>query len=45
VLASTNETNRRWEEGRALLEQMQMEIANLKAALAQAQTLGSGLPD
>lgn len=45
MIASTDETNRRWGEGLALLEQMQLEIADLQAALAKARTLGSGLRD
>jgi hypothetical protein len=44
ALASEAEANRRWEECCALIEQARVEIDALRAALAQAQSLGSGAP-
>ena len=44
ALASQEEANRRWEECRTLIEQARVEIDALRAALAQAQSLGSGAP-
>jgi len=42
ALASADEANRRWEECRALVDQLRIENAALRAALSQAQMLGSG---
>ncbi|KAL4073941.1 hypothetical protein V8B97DRAFT_2003637 [Scleroderma yunnanense] len=48
ALASADEANRRWEECRALVDQLRIENAALRAALSQAQSqlgqLGQGLP-
>ena len=45
ALASADEANRRWEECRALVDQLRIENAALRAALSQAQMLaGSGAP-
>jgi exonuclease VII small subunit len=44
ALASEEEANRRWEECRTLIELARVEIDALRAALAQAQSLGSGAP-
>ncbi|KAA1471761.1 hypothetical protein DENSPDRAFT_837830 [Dentipellis sp. KUC8613] len=41
ALASADEANRRWEECRALVDQLRIENAALRAALSQAQ-VGSG---
>ena len=40
ALASADEANRRWEECRALVDQLRIENAALRAALSQAQMLG-----
>lgn len=40
ALASADEANRRWEECRALVDQLRIENAALRAALSQAQILG-----
>ncbi len=37
ALASADEANRRWEECRALVDQLRIENAALRAALSQAQ--------
>ena len=37
ALASADEANRRWEECRALVDQLRVENASLRAALQQAQ--------
>ncbi|KAF8499604.1 hypothetical protein F5888DRAFT_1611317 [Russula emetica] len=42
ALASADEANRRWEECRALVDQLRIENAALRAALSQSQMLGSG---
>jgi len=42
ALASADEANRRWEECRALVDQLRIENAALRAALSQAQMMGSG---
>jgi len=42
ALASADEANRRWEECRALVDQLRIENAALRAALSQSQILGSG---
>jgi len=39
ALASADEANRRWEECRALVDQLRVENAALRAALSQAQML------
>lgn len=39
ALASADEANRRWEECRTLVDQLRVENAALRAALAQAQQL------
>lgn len=39
ALASADEANRRWEECRALVDQLRIENAALRAALAQAQAM------
>jgi hypothetical protein len=44
ALASADEANRRWEECRALVDQLRIENAALRAALSQAQMLGSSVP-
>lgn len=41
ALASADEANRRWEECRALVDQLRVENAALRAALSQAQLLSS----
>jgi hypothetical protein len=41
ALASADEANRRWEECRALVDQLRVENAALRAALSQAQLLPS----
>lgn len=41
ALASADEANRRWEECRALVDQLRIENAALRAALAQAQMMGA----
>ncbi|KAF8634689.1 hypothetical protein AX17_004126 [Amanita inopinata Kibby_2008] len=41
ALASADEANRRWEECRALVDQLRVENAALRAALSQAQMLTS----
>ncbi|KAK2467761.1 hypothetical protein APHAL10511_000056 [Amanita phalloides] len=41
ALASADEANRRWEECRALVDQLRVENAALRAALSQAQMLPS----
>ena len=38
-MASADEANRRWEECRALVDQLRVENAALRAALSQAQML------
>lgn len=38
ALGSADEANRRWEECRALVDQLRIENAALRAALSQAQT-------
>lgn len=51
ALASADEANRRWEECRALVDQLRIENAALRAALSQAQEQlrngagGAGAPD
>ncbi|KAI0028744.1 hypothetical protein K488DRAFT_89427 [Vararia minispora EC-137] len=40
ALASADEANRRWEECRALVDQLRIENAALRAALSQAQMMG-----
>ena len=42
ALASADEANRRWEECRALVDQLRIENAALRAALSHSQMLGSG---
>lgn len=42
ALASADEANRRWEECRALVDQLRIENAALRAALNQAQMLNGG---
>ncbi|KAG5650622.1 hypothetical protein H0H81_011626 [Sphagnurus paluster] len=42
ALASADEANRRWEECRALVDQLRVENAALRAALSQAQMLPPG---
>ncbi|KAI0288147.1 hypothetical protein BC826DRAFT_1040267 [Russula brevipes] len=42
ALASADEANRRWEECRALVDQLRIENAALRAALSQTQMLSSG---
>jgi len=42
ALASADEANRRWEECRALVDQLRVENAALRAALSQAQLLPPG---
>jgi hypothetical protein len=42
ALASADEANRRWEECRALVDQLRIENAALRAALSQSQMMGSG---
>jgi multidrug efflux pump subunit AcrA (membrane-fusion protein) len=42
ALASADEANRRWEECRALVDQLRIENTALRAALSQTQMLGSG---
>ncbi|KAI0295855.1 hypothetical protein B0F90DRAFT_1637270 [Multifurca ochricompacta] len=42
ALASADEANRRWEECRALVDQLRIENAALRAALSQAQMMTSG---
>ena len=44
ALASADEANRRWEECRALVDQLRIENAALRAALSQSQMMGSGAP-
>jgi len=44
ALASADEANRRWEECRALVDQLRIENAALRAALSQSQMMGSGVP-
>lgn len=44
ALASADEANRRWEECRALVDQLRVENAALRAALAQGQMLSQGGP-
>jgi len=44
ALASADEANRRWEECRALVDQLRIENAALRAALSQSQMMGSGGP-
>ncbi len=39
ALASADEANRRWEDCRALVDQLRIENATLRAALSQAQML------
>ncbi|THH13756.1 hypothetical protein EW146_g6513 [Bondarzewia mesenterica] len=39
ALASADEANRRWEECRALVDQLRIENAALRAALSQAQVM------
>ena len=41
ALASADEANRRWEECRALVDQLRIENAALRAALGQAQASSS----
>ena len=41
ALASADEANRRWEECRALVDQLRVENAALRAALTQAQMAGA----
>ncbi|KAF7428325.1 hypothetical protein PC9H_007546 [Pleurotus ostreatus] len=43
ALASADEANRRWEECRALVDQLRVENAALRAALSQAQILPPGI--
>ncbi|PPQ65020.1 hypothetical protein CVT26_015729 [Gymnopilus dilepis] len=43
ALASADEANRRWEECRALVDQLRVENAALRAALSQAQLLPPNL--
>ncbi|KDR75438.1 hypothetical protein GALMADRAFT_249497 [Galerina marginata CBS 339.88] len=43
ALASADEANRRWEECRALVDQLRVENAALRAALSQAHLLPPGL--
>jgi len=43
ALASADEANRRWEECRALVDQLRVENAALRAALSQAQMLPPGV--
>jgi hypothetical protein len=43
ALASADEANRRWEECRALVDQLRVENAALRAALSQAQLLPPGI--
>lgn len=43
ALASADEANRRWEECRALVDQLRVENAALRAALAQAHLLPPNL--
>ena len=42
ALASADEANRRWEECRALVDQLRIENAALRAALSQAQMMSGG---
>lgn len=42
ALASADEANRRWEECRALVDQLRVENTALRAALSQAQMLSGG---
>lgn len=42
ALASADEANRRWEECRALVDQLRIENAALRAALSQSQMMGPG---
>lgn len=42
-MASADEANRRWEECRALVDQLRVENAALRAALSQAQLLPAGI--
>lgn len=42
ALASADEANRRWEECRALVDQLRIENTALRAALSQSQMLGTG---
>ncbi|KAI0313893.1 hypothetical protein OF83DRAFT_1139382 [Amylostereum chailletii] len=44
ALASADEANRRWEECRALVDQLRIENAALRAALSQAQVIGGPPP-
>lgn len=44
ALASADEANRRWEECRALVDQLRIENAALRAALSQSQMMGSVAP-
>ena len=39
ALASADEANRRWEECRALVDQLRIENAALRSALSQAQVM------
>lgn len=41
-MASADEANRRWEECRALVDQLRVENAALRAALSQTQLLSTG---
>lgn len=43
ALASADEANRRWEECRALVDQLRVENAALRAALTQAQMANAGV--
>ena len=45
ALASADEANRRWEECRALVDQLRVENAALRAALGQAQLLNGQAPN
>lgn len=45
ALASADEANRRWEECRALVDQLRVENAALRAALSQAQLLNGQVPN
>ncbi|CAL1706589.1 unnamed protein product [Somion occarium] len=44
ALASADEANRRWEECRALVDQLRVENAALRAALSQAQMMNGSVP-